>query len=92
MITCNSLPNDKNLDWFRFKAFADDKINVTEKKEIWFGKGGKHCGKRRKCWLPAFSPLTAMFSKVFCFRVVKSRNCVVRVKITIVANSKPRGV
>ena len=22
----------------------------------------KHCGKRRKCWLPAFSPLPTMFS------------------------------
>ena len=27
-----------------------------EKTEICFGKGRKHCGKRRKCWLPAFSP------------------------------------
>ena len=25
----NSLPNDKNLDWSKFKALADDKINVT---------------------------------------------------------------
>ena len=22
----------------------------------------KHCGKRRKCWLPAFSPFPTMFS------------------------------
>ena len=22
----------------------------------------KHCGKRRKCWLPAFSPSPAVFS------------------------------
>ena len=28
-----------------------------------FGKGIKHCGKRRKCWLPAFSPFPTMFSK-----------------------------
>ena len=26
----NSLPNDKTLDWLKFKAFADAKINVTE--------------------------------------------------------------
>ena len=25
--------------------------------------GRKHCRKRRKCWLPAFSPFPAMFSK-----------------------------
>ena len=26
----NSLPNDKNLDWSKLKAIADDKINATE--------------------------------------------------------------
>ena len=33
--------------------------------EICFGKGRKHCGKRRKCWLPAFSPFPTMFLKGF---------------------------
>ena len=37
----------------------------------------KHCGKRRKCWLPAFSPFPTMFSKGFLYRVVKSRDIVV---------------
>ena len=27
----NLLPNDTILDWFKLKALADDKINVTEK-------------------------------------------------------------
>ena len=27
----SSLPDDKNLDNFKLKAFADDKINVTDK-------------------------------------------------------------
>ena len=27
----NSLPNDKNSDWSKLKAFADDKKNVTER-------------------------------------------------------------
>ena len=31
MLFFHSLPNDKILDWFKLKAFADDKINVTEK-------------------------------------------------------------
>ena len=43
---------------------------------IWFGKGRKHCGKRRKCWWPAFSPFPTMFSKGFFPRVVKSRDFV----------------
>ena len=25
----NTLPNDKFLDWSKFRAFADDKINIT---------------------------------------------------------------
>ena len=40
--------------------------------------GRKHCGKRRKCWLPAFSPFPTMFSKGFFFRVLKSPDRVVK--------------
>ena len=36
----NSLPKDKISDHSKFKAFADDKINVTQKTD---------CGKRQKC-------------------------------------------
>ena len=28
-IPFNSLPNDKILGWWKLKAFADDKLNVT---------------------------------------------------------------
>ena len=35
-------------------------------------------GKRRKCWLPAFSSFPTVFSKAFFFRVFKSRDCVVK--------------
>ena len=35
----NSLSNDTSLDQSKLKAFADDKINVTEKSEICFAKG-----------------------------------------------------
>ena len=31
----------QNLKWSELKAFADDKINVSEKTEICFGKGRK---------------------------------------------------
>ena len=51
-----------NLDWSKLKAFADVKMNV----EICFGKGRKHCVKRRKCWLTAFSPFFHnVFKKVY---------------------------
>ena len=43
---------------------ADNKINVTQKLKIVFGKDEKHFEKRRKCWVPAFSPFLRLFSKV----------------------------
>ena len=69
-----SLPNDRS----KLKKSEYNKINVTEKKNFCFGKGRKHCGKRRKCWLPAFSPFPTMFSKAFFLRVVKSQDGVVK--------------
>ena len=73
-----SLPKYKILDWSKLKGFADEKINVDSKIEIWFEKARKHCGIRRKCWLPVFSPFPTMFSRVSCFRVVKRRDCVAK--------------
>ena len=62
MLTINPLPNVKYLDWSKFKAFADDL-----RKENCFRKDRKHCGKRRKCWLPAFSPFpTIFFKRLLC--------------------------
>ena len=36
---------------------------LLKRHKIPFWKGLKHCGERRKCWLPAFSPFPIMFSK-----------------------------
>ena len=38
---------------------------MTQKLKFVLKKSRKYCGKRRKCWLPAFSPFPTMFSKVF---------------------------
>ena len=59
----NCLPNDEFIDWSKLKALAYNRINVTEKLKNCFGKSRKHDGKRRKCWLKAFSPFPIMFSK-----------------------------
>ena len=48
----NFLPNDKILDQSKFKAFADDKNQIR------FENSRKHCGKRRKIWLPEKLSLT----------------------------------
>ena len=75
LLNTDSLPINNILDLSKLKAFADNEINVTE--NLKFGNCRKHCGKRRNCWLPAFSPFPTMFSKGFFLRVVKSRDCVV---------------
>ena len=74
-----TLPNDKILDVTKLTAFADDKLNFAKMTISLFDRvGKKHCGQRRKCWLPAFSPFSPVFSKSFFFRVVKSLDCVVQ--------------
>ena len=41
----NSLPNDKTLDLTRFKAFADDKIILTQKLKLMMGRVENIVGK-----------------------------------------------
>ena len=41
----NSSPNDKILDWSKLKAFADDKINLTEKLKFVLGTAENIVGK-----------------------------------------------
>ena len=77
----NPLPNNLFLAWSKlkaFKAFADDKTNVASKQKFFIWIGRKHCGKRRKCWLPAFSPFLTMFSKGYFLMVVKCQDCVIK--------------
>ena len=73
-----SLPNEKILDWSKLKAFADDKSKVANIMIFVFDSVENIVGKRKKCWLPAFSSFPTMFSKAFFLRVVKSRDCAVR--------------
>ena len=74
----NPLLNNRILIITKLKEFADDKLNVAEMTISVFDRVKKHCGKRRKCWLPAFSPFTTVFSTAFFLRVVKSWDCVVK--------------
>ena len=53
-------------------------INCDSKIEMCVAMGRKHFGKRRKCWLPAFSPFPYMFSKGSFLRVIKKWDCVVK--------------
>ena len=61
------LPNDKILDWSKFKAFIDDKINVTEKLKFVLGRMENIEGKGENAGLPVFSP----FSRNNVFKCVQ---------------------
>ena len=69
----NHLPKDKILEVTKLKAFAGDKLNVTKMTISLFDRV-ENSVEREK----AFSPFLTMFSKAFFFRVVKSRDCVVK--------------
>ena len=56
----------KILALSKFKALVDNNFIVAQMVQFLFEKGGKHCGERRKCWLPAFSPFThIVFKRLF---------------------------
>ena len=57
----NPLPDDKILGLPKLKAFADDKLDVTQDIKVVFQRIENIVGKRRKCWLPAFSSFPTMF-------------------------------
>ena len=66
-------PNDKFFRLVQIESICRRQTRCNLKIEILLGMGRKHCEKRRKCWLPGFSPLPTMFSKSIFFGVVKSR-------------------
>ena len=37
------------------------KLNMNVNLNFNLNKGSKHCGKKRKCWLPAFSSFPRIF-------------------------------
>ena len=68
-VLLNPLLIDRILDWSKMI----DRIVKNS-----FGTGRKYCRKRRKFWLPIFSPFLTILSKGFFFEVVKRQNCVVK--------------
>ena len=57
----------QNLELDQLEIFCRRRNKCIQKNEISFRKGGKHCEKRRKCRLSAFSPFPTMFSKASFF-------------------------
>ena len=66
-----TLPNNKILYWSKLKAFADNIINVAEKFKFVLRRVENIVGKEKML-------VTTMFPKGLLYRVVKSRDCVVK--------------
>ena len=61
----NSLQKDKILVQSKFKAFADNKINVTKKLKCVWGRVENIVGKgENAAWLPAFLLFTLCLQKL----------------------------
>ena len=61
----NSLPNEKFLDWAKLKAFADNKINVTEKLKFILARVENFVGKRDNAGFQHFLHFPQCFQKAF---------------------------
>ena len=74
----NSLPNDKILDWSKFKAFAGDKIYVGQTLKTVYGRVEKVVGNGENAGNQHFLLFPQCSQKSFFLGVVKSRDCVVK--------------
>ena len=75
MVCVYLLPNDKNLDLSKLKAFADDKINVTHKLKFAVGRVENIVGKGENAGYQHFLLFSqcfqkATFSRSFKFGIV----------------------
>ena len=73
----DSLPNNKDLGWSKFKAFADDKINVGKKLKTVYGRVENIVGKGENAGYQHFLLFLQCFQKSFLLGVLKSQNCAV---------------
>ena len=74
----NPLQKGKILDWFKMKALADDKVNIAEIIISLSNRVENIVRKGENAGFQHFSHFPTMFSKALFFRIVKSRDCVVK--------------
>ena len=74
----NSLPNNKILDWFKLKALADDKRNMTEELKFVLGRVENIVGIGENAGYQHFLLFPKCYQKASSSRVVKSWECLVK--------------
>ena len=72
----NPLPDDKNLDWSKLKAFADDKSNATKMIISVFDRVENIVEKGKIARYKSISPFPTVFLKGLFPRGVKRCHCV----------------
>ena len=72
------LPNDTILDWSKFKAFADDILDIAKMTISLSGRVENTVEKGEIAGYQHFFLFSTVFSKAFFSRVVKSRDCMVK--------------
>ena len=72
--------NQQFLHWSKLKAFADNKINMTEKLKLVLGSVENIVGKGENAGNQHFLLHPQCFSRAFFFRVIKCLDCVVKSK------------
>ena len=73
LLRLNTLPNDKILDGSKFKAFADNKISLTEKLKLVLRRVENIVGKGENAGYQHFLLSPQYFQKL----LIQGRDCVV---------------
>ena len=71
----NSFKIKKKFRQYQTKSIYRQQYHVTEIMISVLVRVENNVGKRRKCWLPSFSPVSHMFSKAFIFRADITWGC-----------------
>ena len=72
------LPDDKITGFHKLKAFADNKLNITQKVTVVCHRIENIVGKEENAGYQHFLLFTQCFSKGFLLQCIRSRHCVVK--------------
>ena len=61
--SCNNLTKQLNSKPVQIGSTCRQQNQFDSKIENCFQQVRKHCGKKKKCWIPAFSPFSHCFQK-----------------------------
>ena len=53
-IVCKPFPDNKILNMFNLKAFADERLNCAERNDFRLVNSKTHCRKKKKIHIPVF--------------------------------------